>query len=370
MAGIDTSEASKIRILHIVGSMHRGGVETFIMNVYRNINRELIQFDFLLYSAERENTYIDEIESLGGIIYVIPSKTNDFLGGMYKIFKIVKRKKYNIVCRHVNNSFKAIDLFMAKLGGCKHTILHAHSTKAKGIEYILGKYFRWIWLLGVTDCFSCGQAAGEWVFGKRAFYIINNGIDTNKFQFNPLIREEYRNRYKLKEKMVIGHVGRFVEVKNQKFLIKIALELKKRNKDFMLVLVGDGKQKEFVYNEVIEKGLLDNVLFLGVREDVSELYQMFDVMVMPSLYEGFPVTLVEAQAAGLPCVVSDTISHEVKITDLLEFIDLKLDLSEWVNCIERKVNSKRINTKEIMDRSGYSIEGIAKDLEKRFVSMQ
>ena len=207
-----------IRVLNIIGSVDYGGAETFLINVYRKLDRTKIQFDFLICERKSERSYWDEIESLGGRIFLIPKKKENFLKNQISIYKIVRQGKYEIVWRHAYTMFKAIDLIPATMGGAKRTILHAHSTNAKKVEIVLGKILAPVTNLCISDRFACGKTAGKYLYGNKTFTVIPNGIDVGKFYYNEKIRENYRKKYDLKNNFIVGHVGRFTEAKNHLFL--------------------------------------------------------------------------------------------------------------------------------------------------------
>lgn len=355
-----------IRILHIVGSLERAGAETFLMNLYRNIDRNRIQFDFAIYREPTPNSYYEEALSLGAKVYKISPKAEGVVKNLKEVKNIVKENRYEIVWRHVDNCFAGIDLLAAKCAGAKRLILHAHNSNVNGKIRILHFLSKPCVNMFITDRFACGKAAGRWLFGNRKFKILNNGIDTERFRFNETIRREYREKYGISDELVIGHVGRFCEVKNHIFIINLFHELSKNNswgKKALLVLAGTGEKESEIKDQVSQYGLDDKVLFLGNRSDVAELMQMMDVFIMPSFYEGFPVTLLEAQTSGLPCVVSDAISREVDITGNVEFLCLDAGMEVWENAVRKLSENKREEKAGMIEKAGYDIRNVAKWVE-------
>lgn len=358
-----------IRVLNIIGSMHRGGAETFLINVYRHIDKEKVQFDFLLYSAERENTYIDEIEQMGGRVYLLPTKKEGFLKSLLTIRQVVKENDYKIVWRHTNTPFKAIDLIMAKWGGAEHTILHSHSANVRGLVKISGKITRELFLQFVTERYACGVEAGKWMYGKKTYQIVKNGIDINKYRYHIDVRQKYREEFGLLDSLVVGHVGRFEKVKNHEFLLKLLKKLIIENKKIVMVFVGEGPLMSEIHEKAVEFGLEKNIRFLGIRSDIPELLQMMDVFVLPSLWEGVPVTLVEAQAAGLPCVVSGNVPTEVKILSSMKFVGLEETIETWSDCIMNALKTERVDESEKVRAAGYDVACVADELQRSFQQM-
>lgn len=316
-----------IRVLHIFHEMANGGIEHFVMNYYRHIDRTRIQFDFLV-SVETKGYFDDEIKSLGGIIHrAYPLKRNP-LKNYKDIARIVKDNQYAIVHRHTGSAFGYFDLRAARHGGAAHLILHSHNNEAGNI--LLHKFCK---MFLKIDCerLACSRAAGEWLFGKKAkFRIISNAIECDKFEFDNERRKIIRQELGLEGKFVIGHVGRFEEQKNHKRLLKIFKEIVKDKEECELVCVGTGKLVEECMAEAAALGIRDKVLFLGERTDVERLMLGFDVFLFPSLYEGFPFVLVEAQASGLSCVASDKVTQECNVTGNIYFLDLAESDDVWV----------------------------------------
>lgn len=355
-----------VRILHTVGIMNRGGIENMIMQLYRNIDRSKIQFDFVVHNPQVAD-FDDEIRAMGGKIYYAPRYTvtnhiqykkwwNDF-------FKF--NKEYKIIHGHIY-SVASIYLKIARKYGLV-TISHSHSTSSgKGIKAMVQNLLQRN-LRNIPDyLFSCSNASGEWLYGrdceKRENYILlNNAIDTEKYSFNEQIREAVRLDFGLTDKFVIGHIGRFVELKNHRYLLEIFKKLLKENENSMLLLVGDGVMRKEIEDKAEELGIRDKVIMTGVRTDVNELLQAMDCFVFPSVYEGLPVTVIEAQASGLPCFISDTITDEVRVTELVKMMSINQNPERWAKeILKSSVNFKRYNTKQQIADSGYDIYTTAK----------
>lgn len=346
-----------IRILHCVNDMHRAGLETMLMNYYRNIDRTKIQFDFLTHRPYRSD-YDDEIESLGGKIYyaprLYPQNYPAYFRWMRKFFK--EHPEYKIVHSHID-TMSYLPLLAAKKAGVPIRIAHSHNTSLdKDFKYLLKQYFRLRINSVCTHRLACGKEAGTFLFGNRDFKVIPNAIDAEKFYFNKDLRDEKRKELGLVGKFVVGHVGRLSYQKNHKFLIEIFNRLLKKESDSILLLVGVGEKEEELRRQVKNLGIEDKVHFLGNRSDVNELYQAMDVFVMPSFFEGIPVVGVEAQFAGLPCIFSDKVPEEVKFTDNCCFLPLSKKISSWVNEIFRVYNNCRPRQFYCFQNSIYNIK--------------
>lgn len=324
-----------IRILQCVNDMHRAGLETMLMNYYRNIDRTKIQFDFLTHRPYRSD-YDDEIEKMGGKVYyaprLYPQNYPAYFKWMKNFFK--EHPEYKIVHSHID-TMSYLPLLAAKKAGVPIRIAHSHNTSLdRDFKYLLKQYFRLKINSVCTHRLACGEEAGKFLFGNRSFKVIPNAIDAEKFYFNEELRNKKREELGIKSEFVVGHVGRLSYQKNHKFLIEIFKELLNKEPESLLLLVGVGEKEEELRNQVKNLGIDDKVRFLGNRSDVNELYQAMDVFVMPSFFEGIPVVGVEAQFADLPCVFSDKVPEEVKFSSKVEFISLSAEYNIWVNRIE------------------------------------
>lgn len=354
-----------IRVLHVVTHMNRGGLETMIMNYYRNIDRETVQFDFLVH-RENKADYDEEIEQLGGRIYRI-SRLNPFSISYRKelnnFFK--EHSEYQIVHVH-QDCMSSIILKAAKKNGVKVRIAHSHSSSQdKNIKYLIKLFYKRLIPQYATDLLACGEKAGKWMFSGAKFQILNNAIEADRYVFNPKKREYMRESLGIKEnELLIGHVGRFSPPKNHEFLIQIFNNIVEK-KNAKLLLIGDGDLRKEIENKVKQLGISDRVIFTGVRSDVFDLMQAMDVFVFPSLYEGLPVTMVEAQAAGLPCVISSNIPKEtVIIPGLVDIVDLSDSFDNWGQHICQMVKTNRKDTSDKIIENGFDIKESAKWLEE------
>lgn len=356
-----------IRVLQVVTYMGRGGLETMLMNYYRNIDRDKVQFDFLTHRDERWD-YDDEIESLGGKIYHLP-KLNPFsksyLNDLDKFFK--EHKEYQIVHCH-QDCLSGVVLKVAKKNGVKFTIAHSHNANQdKNLKYLI-KVFEKSKIPKYADkLFACGDEAGRWMFNTDNFEVLNNAIDTDLYTYNKEKADKVKKEFSIENKFVVGHVGRFNPQKNHEFLIDVFNEIQKVKEDSVLMLVGDGDLRPEIEQKVQDLGLSDKVIFTGVRSDVNDLMQGMDVFLFPSLYEGLGIVLIEAQAAGLKCVISDTIPKDGVLTKDVTSISLNQSPAVWANEILKYQEYKRANNKEIIKKANYDIKNNAKTLEQFYI---
>lgn len=354
-----------IRILQVVTIMNRGGLETMLMNYYRQMDRTKVQFDFMVHRAE-EGHYDKEIIKFGGKIYHMPQ----IKPGNYRLyFNLLdeffnNHKEYKVVHSHINENSSFV-LRAAKKAGIPCRIAHSHlSDLGFDIKLPFRLYARTIMKDNPNEFFACSKNAGKWLFGNKIgdskeIKVLNNAVNTSEFRFNKTLRNKIRNELGIHEKeLVIGHIGRFNKQKNHDFLIDIFQELQQERPDAKLILVGDGHLKSSIERKIEKLGLSSNVKLLGVRSDIAALMHAMDLFIFPSLFEGLPVVLVEAQAAGLKCLVSDAITKECDVTGIVEFISLNNPPIYWANQI---VNSSydHMDTAEQIQKSGYDSVSMA-----------
>ena len=353
---------AEIRILHVLGGLSLGGAESRIMDLYRNIDRERIQFDFLIHNTKREHFY-EEIIELGGKIYSLPKfKVYNYFSYKRAIKAFFKEHHEFAAVQGHMTSTASIYLPIAAEYGIPMTIAHARSAGvAGGLKGIATRLLRRN-LVDKTDyCFACSTIAGEAVYGKKAVdgrrvKIIPNAIDASKFVFNPEVREKIRKELDLANKFVIGHVGRFQDMKNHTFLLDIFVEIEKKERDARLMFLGEGHKMAEIKEKAERLNLTDKVLFLGNKSNVSDYFQAMDYFVFPSLYEGLPGTVVEAQAAGMQCLISDTITTEVCFSQMVSMFSLKKTAKEWADYILANRDYKRENTLDVIRDAGFSID--------------
>ena len=364
----------KIKIAQIIGKWVGGGVEAVVMNYYRNIDHSKIQFDFFC-DEDSTNIPYKEIEKYGGKVILIPPYQKVFK--YQKVLrKELKKTNYKIVHSHIN-TLSIFPLYAAKKVGIPIRIAHSHSTtnKKEWKKNIIKQLLRPFSKIYATDYMACSEHAGRWLFGNKAYnkgkvYILNNAIDVDKFKYDENIRNKKRNELGIvnEDTLVIGHVGRFVAQKNHEFLIDLFSKINKQNNNSILILVGQGPLKEKIKEKVYTLGLKDSVKFLGQIDDTNEIYQAFDVLVLPSLYEGLGMVTIEAQCAGCPCICSKNVPNITKISDIIEYIELNKNIDSWINKIYKYANKKRKSYEEETSNNGYSIYTEVKKLEEKYKS--
>lgn len=349
------------RILFVMGNMGLGGAETHIMKVYRKINKTQYQFDFVLNVVEK-CYYEDEILSLGGKIYRVTPKSTSIMKNYSDIKSIVSDNKYRVVFKCGEHALSWTEMMAAKRGGAKSRIIRSTNSevdtfKAKVLHYISRPLLRHY----VTKKVAPSKVSGEWMFGKhycRDLNLVNNGINLDDYAFDKEKRETIREKYNVTNKLVWGHIGRFAPQKNHDFLINIFYKYHKENPESALMLVGNGNLQDTIKEKVKHLNIEDSVIFVGETAVPGDFYSAMDMFVFPSFYEGMPNTVIEAQASGLKCFVSDTITRDANITDNVEYIPL--DESEWLKTIMDSRSNLRKNEgiKEMFERSRYDIDSV------------
>lgn len=361
------------KVLHYVAVMNRGGEETFLINVFNAIDRKNISFDFLC-SLPGKGDYDNAIKGLGGdILHVELSsresklKQIDNFFILYKYLKTVKEKyaAFHIHTQHAMDGFR--DALAAKLAGIPIVIVHSHSTSTLYHVRAHKLFQKPLDLLPIKKI-ACSELAGKWLFGEKGrFEVIPNGVDTKQYRFSEEVRESVRRTQGWEGKLIVGHVGSFTYPKNHEFLIDVFQEIHKIHRDSRLVMAGKGELQDNVREKVKRLGLEDSVEFLGLREDIKELDQAFDVMAFPSRYEGLPVVLVEAQCTGLPCVASDSITREVEMGERITWMSLQATPKQWAGKIIESAENRAGKREEAycdVELHGYSIEKTAQRLTR------
>lgn len=357
-----------IRVLQVVNHMDYGGVESVIMNYYRHIDRRKIQFDFAV-SEDSLLPQKEEIRELGGKIFLLP-KIIQLKKYLSALKKIIRENQYQIV--HCNmSSLSVIPLYAAYQEKASIRICHNHTTthKKEGIKVVmkcmLRPYCKWF----ATDYFACGEYAGQWLFGvhclhKGGIYIMRNAVEIEKFRYHADTRNKIRKKLGLDGKFVVGHIGRFVTPKNHVFLVDIFHKVYLQNPDARLLLVGEGELLEKTQNKVKKLGLDKAVIFYGNSKDTASLYQVMDVFCLPSLFEGFPVVLVEAQTGGLPVIVSTQVPKETKLLDSYDSLTLKESPEVWAERILESYSKENQREQAYLKviEAGYSIKEEAERL--------
>lgn len=359
-----------IRVLQCVNNMHRAGLETMLMNYYRNIDRTKIQFDFLTHRPERDD-YDDEIESMGGRIFraprLYPQNYPAYFSYMRQFFR--EHPEYQIMHSHID-TMSYLPLLAGKKAGIPVRIAHSHSTSIdRDFKYLLKQYFRNRLLDVANYHLACGIEAGQFLFKGSSFKVIPNAINMGAFYFDEEVRSQKREELQLEDCFVVGHVGRLSYPKNHEFLLHIFKEILEQNHSAVLLLVGSGEKQEQLQELAEKLGILHRVRFMGNRGDVNKLYQAMDVFVMPSLFEGVPLVGVEAQTANLPCFFSDKVPLEVRITDNCEFRSLTEKPEQWAEAILHMEMRDRLQIPQKLLGSQFDIQNACGTLESYYLEL-
>lgn len=323
------------KVLCIVSNMDTGGAETFLMKLLRNMDRDRFIMDFCV-SGDNEGYYDKEIKELGGKVFKIHRKTDNLWLYIKDLYRVVKENKYESVLRITSNCLGSLDLWVAFFAGAKKRLVRSSNSGDgyKGIVLKIHEFLR-VPLNSIAQIkIAPSDLAAEYSFGKgivkrKKVIYLNNGIDTEIFRYNTEKREEIRKELGVSDKFVITHIGRLNAQKNHKFLFDTFYELIKLKPESVLLLIGKGELKDELENQAEKLGIADKIKFLGVRSDVPSILSASDFMIFPSLYEGMPNVIIESQATGLKSLISDTITKEAKVTDLVTYMPLEATAKQW-----------------------------------------
>ncbi len=354
------------RLLCIVSNMDAGGAETFLMKMYRQLDRTCYQMDFVV-SGDGRGYYEDEIERLGGRVFRITRKTKDFSAYRRELFDAVREDGCPVVLRIGSNAFSAIDLWIAKRAGARRLALRSSNASdgQAGLGMLLQRALRRPLTSVANVKIAPSDLAAEYTFGPMAMrkgevHYLRNALDLDAYAFSAEKRTAIRAELSIDaDALVVGHVGRFAPQKNHGFLIEVFTELLKSRPDARLVLVGKGELEDEVCAKAEAFGVLGSIVFTGVRSDVPALLSAFDALALPSLYEGMPNVVIEAQAAGLSCVVSDTVTRQADVTGLVEYLPID-NTTAWAKVLESAATVERLDTRTAMTAAGDDISSEAK----------
>ena len=366
-----------LRVLQVVTHMNRGGLETMLMNYYRHMDRDKVQFDFLT-PRPYDGDFGEEIHALGGKIYHLPLLnpfSKSYLSELDRFFK--EHPEYLVIHVH-QDCLGGVILRAAAKNGIPVRIAHSHTShQTKDFKYPVKLVYRRIIPRYATDLFACAKAAGNWMFCGAPFKILNNAIDARAFRFSDEIREAVREEFGISEnEILMGHVGSFTPPKNHAYLVDIFNEVQKK-RPARLLLVGDGEGRASIEDKVKAAGLSDKVIFAGLRTDVNRLLMAMDVFVMPSLYEGVSFASVEAQASGLPCIISDKTPLECDVTGRVRQIALDNGPEVWARAVIEEADKAWENpdveardTYDVICAAGYDINANAAKLQRYYLRKQ
>lgn len=348
------SKDEPIRVAIIAAQFVTGGIKSYIMNYYKNIDRTKVQLDFIVNNTSDKSSY-QEIYNLGGRVYEVTPAIKNPIKNMIDTYKILKKYDYKIVHGLTN----ALNIFPMCAAWLAHTPVRisenlstAHPSEKKKtlVKNLLRPFSTWF----PTKLVANSKLAGKWLFRDKECLIFRNGINLDKYKYNKELRNNTRRELNLTDEFVIGHIGRFAFQKNHDFLIDVFEELHKVNSKSKLLLVGYGELKETIYKKINRLGLKDSVIDCGATEDIAKLYNAMDCFVLPSFYEGLPMVGIEAQATGLPCVFSSEITRETKVNNSVSFIDLSADIHVWAEQIMSFRGIRDVDQNEF-ERAGYDI---------------
>lgn len=362
----------RIRVLQVMGGLDRGGAEAMIMNIYRNIDRTQVQFDFVVNEREKPYAFESEIKSLGGKVYSVPEYNGINVITHRNAWRSLFESNHEWEILHAHYTSSAF-LFMniAKNYNLK-TIAHSHiSGMSKSINSYIKVVTRFPLRFQSDYLLACTDEAASWMFGSKSNQtkILYNAIETDKYIFNENIRANIRKKLDITNQTVIGHVGRFADQKNHSFLIDIFYEYYRVNPNSILLLIGEGPLKLTIETKVNSLGIKDNVKFIGTIDNVHDYLQAMDIFIFPSLYEGLGMVAIEAQTAGLPIIASTNVPKEAEITNLITFLSLEYNASDWAQQIDNSIIYNRENMQEEVIKAGYDIKDTSLNLQKYYLNI-
>lgn len=362
-----------VNVLYVYGDILRhGGIENFMMNYFRNIDSNVIHIDFAV-QGKRRGAFDDEIESAGSCIYRLPKPGRNPFRYTHELKKIFKSGRYQIIHSHCDAmNFRILRL--AEECNVPVRISHSHNInhvlqKQSILKIYYYEYSRKKVAEYASICYACSEKAGRWMYGNRHFKVIPNAIELDKFLFDSDKRKVLRNRYNISENtIVLGNVGRFDVQKNQLFLVDLLKMLSEKSREYRLLLVGNGWMRKHIEKKIREYNLKENVIFTGEVDNPQDYYNMMDIFLMPSLFEGYAIALEEAEVNGLPCLASEYVPEEVEVLNHIDFI--RLDKDVWMKKILKLSPVERYaDATEELKKNGYDIKVAAKRLQNEYIRL-
>lgn len=361
----------KIKILTIStsGLARKEGISTVILDNFSRFDKKIFELH-MIASGAYSYELIQEFSAIGVSIKCLPSRKASVYKYIKALIQLFQAERYDVLYIHGSSAIMSIELMIAKLCGCKVRVTHSHNTMCE--HKMIDKLLRPLFYLLYTDALACGEAAGQWLYGKRNFLVMRNGRDIQKYCYNNRKRIEIRNKLGVcDDALLIGHVGNFNKQKNQQFVLRIFKELRTMQPNVKLYLMGAGMLLDEAKRMADDMQITSDVIFTGSIQNVDEMLQAMDVMVLPSLHEGLPLVVVEWQIAALPCLISDKVTKECSYSDLVHYLSLDDDCRNWAKKIieishsDREVNSKIMNN--LTRANGYDINQNADELQKFFI---
>lgn len=346
-----------------------GGVETFISNLNKYIQHDNIQISYLTHQ-NINNKYLDDLSIGNSKIYKIKGIKENPFSSIKELFKFYKENKYDVV--HLNECDATYFIYALPVLFNKNIKLIVHSHNGASQHKILHKILAFIQNKRANVMWSCSDVAGKWMFENKKYEIIHNGVDIEKFKYSYKKNIDVRKEFKIPDnKIILGSIARFNEQKNHKKIIDVFSEYHKKNNNSVLMLVGDGEEKGKIIEYVNNNNLTDSVIFAGIRNDVPSILSAFDLFLLPSLYEGLPFVCIESQSCALPILASNTVSSEIKLSELVYFESLNSSNKEWADKVELIINNKlereKFNSAKIMKNAGYDIKEVCKKIKKEYI---
>lgn len=351
----------KILVVFTTAFVPTGGLTTVMMNYYRAMDKRGLQINFACTNIPPQ-TLMDELRENGSQYFLLPRRKN-----IIPYFIALKKlcKGYDIVHVHGNSSTSVLELQAAKWASVRKRIIHNHNSQTQ--HSFLNRILHPLFVRSYTFAIACSKEAGDWLFGTGEYRILRNAINVDKFPFDESAREKLRSQLGLTGCQVWGNVGKFVEAKNHKFLLELFATYAKINIKARLLLVGDGEMRQEIEEKIRKLGITNLVILAGLRSDIPDLLQAMDVFVFPSIYEGFPLSVIEAQASGLPCYISKNVTDKVGIGKDVRFLSLSDSFDKWIEAIESPKQEldrgvRHTLNQKLITQAGFNIHSEAKAL--------
>ena len=363
-------ELKTISVVMSVNKLEINGMSSVIMNYCRYLNREKYKIT-IMAGKPIDNVYKDECAKLGVEIIELPTKTKSPMKYYFNIFKILNKKKFDIIHIHGNSSMMAVELLIASVKGIKKRIAHCHNTSCSSVTVhkILLPIFNRLYVIGL----ACSDHAGKWLFGKKEYTVILNGFDYSKFLYDKEARASIRRELRIGQDLIIGHIGRMNNQKNQEYLLKVFAAVCRKRKDVLLMLVGVGPNFEEVKKLVEGDKNREKIILYGETTTPEKLYSTFDIFAFPSKFEGFGMVMTEAQVNGIPCIASTNVPDEVVISDKISFLPIGIDdVDLWADKILELLQDSIENDRTKIDQSKivkFDINQNVKQLEQCYERM-
>lgn len=367
----------KLKICCFCETWESGGIESFLNNVLQHINLEKIQVDIVV-SCLKKSIFTEPLKQKGIHFFELSGNQRNFLKNYCMFMELLQKENYNAVHLHIFHGLSLYYACLAKKAGVPVRIVHSHNTalrssKSQQLKLFIHNIAKNLFSNAATDLWACSALAAQFLFSKRAlkqkgFQFIPNGIDTEKFRFRPEVRKQMRRRLELENKLIIGNVGRFCYQKNQTFLLDIFAELVKQKPESRLLLVGEGEEEKALRNKAKTLNIAGQVIFYGVSKQIEYLLWAMDMFVFPSHFEGFGIVAIEAQAAGLPVIVSEFIPQEAYITEQVKRLSLQDSAKDWANKIVYTESSiaGREHYADVVQRAGFNILDVTYKIKKYY----